>query len=446
MSIKSLRTRLGVSTCLLAMTAGSVQGATPASVTATRVSAFLATLGVNAHLNYNDGAYANVQQAISDLGYLGIRQIRTAVPDPNGGSPNAAYLQSLMTAENAGILMDYCVDAHLPLAQTVSQIAAQEAQHPGSTVAVEGPNEVNNSPVSYNGINDTSNTNVAANAFQKNLYAAVKGNARLANTAVYYLTGNHSNQPGNPAIDLGVLRPPIGDAANIHPYPYQGEAPGPRMAGEFVNNFTNPNDVPHVITEDGYFNQPNNPGGSGVDSNTQAKLTLDLLLDAYVQGVSKTYLYQLRSAYSDPNGNNSDTEYGLFNQDNTPKPVATSIHNLTTVLADPGSPAAAAGFTTGSLAYSVSSNFPATGHSTLLQRSDGKFLLVLWAEPTIWNEATHQPVVGSYPFVTVSFRSPVAAAALYDPFKSSAVQRTGYTASSVQVTVSDHPVVYLITQ
>lgn len=416
-------------------------------VSATRAAGFLATLGVNAHLNYNDGAYASVQDAIADLNYLGIHQVRTAVPDPNGGSPNTAYLASLSAAENAGIVFDFCVDWTKPISQTVAQIEAQYRQHAGAVLAIEGPNEVNNNPVSYKGVTDSSSTNNAANAFQKDLYAAVRASAYLGSTGVYYLTGNHSNAPGNSAIDIGAQSPLIADATNIHPYPYQGASPGVRMSTELAKNFTNPADAPRVISEVGYFNAPTDPAGSGVDSGTQAKLTLDMLFDAYVQGYSKTYIYQLRAAYADAGGNsNPDTEYGLFNLDNSPKEVATGIHNLTTLLADPGTPAVAAGFTTTSLAYSIGSNLPATGNSTLLQRSDGKFLLIVWAEPAIWNEATHSPVVAPTPFVTITFQAPVTSATLYDPFKSITAVRTSSGTSSVSVGIQDHPIVYLITQ
>jgi hypothetical protein len=95
-----------------------------------------------------------------------------------------------------------------------------------------------------------------------------------------------------------------------------------------------------VITETGYYDEPRNPYGSGVDNITAAKLTLNLLLDAASQGVSRTFLYQLRSAYPDPGDTNTDVEYGLFRKDNSPKPMAVAIHNLTTILADPGSDAA----------------------------------------------------------------------------------------------------------
>jgi hypothetical protein len=65
---------------------------------------------------------------------------------------------------------------------------------------------------------------------------------------------------------------------------------------------------------------------------------------------------------------------GLFNA-TTPKPVATAIHNLTTILADSGTggvaPTALNDTITG-----LSSN----GHSLLIEKSTGIFDLALWNE------------------------------------------------------------------
>ena len=87
--------------------------------------------------------------------------------------------------------------------------------------------------------------------------------------------------------------------------------------------------LPTVITETGYETNPADSYG-GADQTVQAKYTLDILVDAFLDGVSQTYLYEL----FDEGGQH----FGLFNTDGTPKLVATAIHNLTTLLAIPAAP------------------------------------------------------------------------------------------------------------
>src|SRR5690606_16806296 len=137
-----------------------------------------------------------------------------------------------------------------------------------------------------------------------------------------------------------------------------------------------------VLTEAGYYSLPGGGSWGGVDLQTQAKLTLNLLFDAAKLGVERTYLYQLLDAYADPSNTDMEKHFGLFDINNNPKPVAKAIHNLTTILADTG---AAAG---GNFDYSVS-GLPTSGSVSVLQKSSGAYDVVVWNEPDIWNETTH---------------------------------------------------------
>ena len=408
---------------------GPTPAPAPAPVRAARVADFISTLGVNTHLGYNDGAYADVGRVIRDLAYLGIRQVRDSTPNPNGGSPYHAYLRSIATAVGAGIRFDFIVDPSLPIPISLDQIARVQQQAPDAVASIEGPNEINNAPVTYQELTGEA----AAEAFQRDLYAGVRANPALENHPVFYLTGGR-------AIDLRA-HPGLADYANGHPYPYRGASPGPRIAGEFQTYFTMPLPYARVITETGYFNQPDDPAGSGVDSATQARLTLDLLFDAFKQGVSRTYLYQLLSAYPDPGHHSPDNEYGLFNQDSSPKPVATAIHQLTALLADTGP--SAGSFATGSLAYAVT-GFPATGHSVLLQQSGGTYILVLWAEPGIWNEAAHAPVAAPPSQVIVTLATPAALVQADDPLRSAATMATYPHTDTITLSLTDHPILLRI--
>ena len=391
------------------------------------VSAFLDTLGVAIHAGYTDGAYAKTAQIIADLDYLGIHQLRDGTPDPNGGIPYRNYRDAIEALVRAGNRFVFNVGSGQPIAVSLGQIDEIEKARPGAVTAVEGPNEINNGPVSYHGLTGEA----GAEAFQRALYAAVKADAALAHLPVYDFTGGD-------AIDLASIRD-LADAANAHPYPNRGEPPGVRIAGEFsalFGKFT-----PKVITETGYFDNPLNPFGSGVDSMTQAKLTLDLVFSTFAQGVAKTYLYQLRAAYPDPHGDSTDTEYGLFALDNAPKPAAIALHNLTSILAhdpaEPGHP------NLPPPAYHLT-GLPPEAHQLLLRRGSRDFVLVVWAEPAIWNEAIHRPVpAGSVP-VTVSFAQPPRTVRLYDPLTGMAPLQSYRDVGSLELEISDHPLLVLL--
>jgi hypothetical protein len=403
----------------------SVSAAESAGPTiAIRVSDFLASLGVGVHMSYTDGAYANVAQAIEDLDYLGIHQLRDSVPMPTGGIPYRNYRDAIAAMTKVGNRFAFTVGASQSIAVSLAQIAEIEEAHPGSVVAIEGPNEINNHPPVYAGLAG----DAAGKAFQRDLYAAVKANTVLSHLPVYYFTGGDR-------VDLWDQKG-LADYANGHPYPYRGEAPGPRIEGEFQSHFAMP--YPRVITEAGYFNRPGRPGGDGVDDITQAKLTLDLLLSAFAQGVSRTYLYQLRSAYPDKDGTNTDAEYGLFNLDNSPKPVATAIHNVTTILADPGT--AAVGFEPEKLRYALL-GMPPNGNSILLQRSAGVLVLVIWAEPTIWNENTRRPVLPPTATVTVNLGTTAQSVQVFDPLVGSSPTQAYHYVRTLPIDVTDHPIV-----
>ncbi len=97
---------------------------------------------------------------------------------------------------------------------------------------------------------------------------------------------------------------------------------------------------------------------------------MSVYLDQFARGWRHTSIYLLRDR-TDEGGNQT---FGFYRPDYSPRPAATNLHNLTTILADEGAIA-----TPGTLAYTIP-NEPATVHDMLLQKSDGTFELVVWGE------------------------------------------------------------------
>jgi hypothetical protein len=373
---------------------------------------FLGSLGVNVHVEYTDGRYANSSNVISDLAFLGIDQVRDANLNPaNQGQSSYAALAV------AGIKFDLIVGGGRPISQSMASLDAFVQAHPGAVEAVEGPNEVNNWPITYNGLSG----DPAYIAFQSALDGAVKGDSLLSGAFVYGLTGSY-------AIVSGF------DFANIHPYANNGAQPYAAMASGLADYATRTGNVPFVITEDGY-NTLAKPGD--VDQLTQAKETLNMLFDAQKLGASKVFLYQLLDAYA-PGTPAGRDQFGLFNYDNSAKPVATAIHDLTTILADTG--AGAASFQTRALNYSIS-NLPSAGSSLLLEKSDGAFDIVLWSEPQVWDATTSSEVAVAPTQTTIGLGATYSEVKVFDPLLGATPISDVHDVSQITVGLTDHPLI-----
>jgi hypothetical protein len=242
-----------------------------------------------------------------------------------------------------------------------------------------------------------------------------------------------------------------------------------------------------------------NPGGtsstgswnlaSPVTQWMQGVTDLNMLFDQYLNG----YLYSLIFEMVDGEGGCCDG-YGLYQNTFAPKLAATFIHNLTTILADSSDT-----FSAGSLSYSLLGTVPSTMHSLLMEKSSGAYELAVWNEqdyggqtitwaggtatvtygnalpfsgsatviipdalPSVYNGTFTATQTGTFTFtyplasnpggsnvsygmftipstITVSLGKTCSTLNVYDPTVGTTVQSTFSTASSVSLTLSDHP-------
>ena len=188
------------------------------------------------------------------------------------------------------------------------------------------------------------------------------------------------------------------------------------------------------MTEAGYYTMPD--GSYGVNDDIQAHYTVNLLLDVDLLGVKSTYLYDLIDNANDPGNTNREDHFGLFNSDGTPKPAATDIHNLTTILADPGDTAE----TGNGLNYTVS-GLPSNGHSLQLVKASGVDDIVVWAEPNIWNDATGIETTAPISNVTVNLGGVFQSVSIYNPMIGIAPVATYSNTGSIQLRLSGDPLI-----
>lgn len=397
----------------------------PTPTVAQSAETFDELIGVNVHMGYDWTLYNDVALVESDLAYLGVNHVRDELLN---FSNQTTYQQ--LAAD--GIKFDFILPTYTGspnttnVPQFISMVAALEQAYPGSVTAIEGSNEVNIWPVSYDG-----GTTLADDALlQQALYAAVQADPSLSGIPVYNLTLAYTD-PTQYA-QLGNLSASANDA-NSHAYLNDAQPPEYSMSVSLPYAQLDAPGLPTVITETGYETNASD-NYSGVDPTVQAKLTLDELLDAFKDGVSQTYLYELL----DEGGQ----YFGLFNADGSPKVAATAIHNLTTILADPGGTST---FTPGSLSYAVT-GLPATsnnfdGNRLLLEKSTGTFDLMLWAEAQIWNPTTESEVVAPSETTTVDFGQTQNVVLVFDPLQGTVPIAAYLNTQGVQITLTDHPII-----
>ena len=403
-----------------------------AGTTVSRAADLIGGIGVDTHIPYTDGGYANIGNVVADLAYLGIDKVRDGISD---GAYGSASLSSYIALARAGVTFTFVVGGGTSTTASVdaplAEIAALMAAVPGSVTAVEGPNEINNQALTFNGQAGLA----GAVSLQRYLYQAVKGNPALAGVAVDYFTGYGAGGVAE-GPDPGTT-PGLADFDTQHPYPHDGEAPAGWVDPAAALSNEPGAKGPFVYTETGYTTSPTDL--YGVDPTVQGKYTLDLLMDTAKAGASGTYLYQLLDAYA-PGSPQGDDGYGLFNTDNSPKPAAFGIHNLTAILADTG--AAATTFTPAVLPYTLS-GLPQTGNSLEVAKSDGTTDIVVWAEPTLWNATTKSEVAAPSETVTVALGG-LHAVSVYDPLVGTAPIATYGATAAVTLSLSDHPLIIAV--
>ena len=292
--------------------------------------------------------------------------------------------------------------------------------------AVEGPNEINYQPIAFAGLSGTE----AAKALQSALYARVHGHPSLQGIPVYNLTLAGAATAEYAA--LGDLSS-VADYTNAHIYPTNGAPPLSILGWGLQNAAQSTPGKPKVVTETGYYTLPEATDWGGVTEDVQAEYVLELLLDAYSAGVERTFLYELLDQGPNAKGPAREQHFGLFHEDGSPKPAATALRNMLSLLADSnGAPA-----TPGALRYGIK-DAAATVHDLLLQKSDGAYWIALWDETNLWDSATRQAVERPAPPVMLDLDRP-ATVTVYDPMDGTTPIAGGADVTHAAIVRPDRP-------
>jgi hypothetical protein len=415
----------------------------PAEMTAIRADEFLSSIGVCSAVSRRG---ENLGKTVDAGKYLGLRWIRA-------GYESGIPLEDLLDLHRqTGIRFSYgLMSGGTDLARLLD--GARQLASADALVAVEGNNEPNNWGVRYQGERGgRTNSWLAVAKLQRDLYHAVKSDPLLKDYPVWNLSesGAETDNVGLQFLTIpnlvDTLMPAgtvFADYANCHNYLTHPGWPGLhdnqtwiaadptsacRVDGLFGNygktwrrhyaGYAEPEliSLPRVTTETGVTIE------RAVTEELQACLYLSVYLDQFKRGWKRTAIYLLRDR-TDEGGNQT---FGFYRPDYTPRLAATYLHNLTTILADQSS-----NTPPGNLNYSIA-NQPATVHDLLLQKADGTYELVVWAE---------RFTGGSDSIDVHPGKESVSAAQLFDPTIGVSAIQTLRDVSSISLTLSNHPVV-----
>lgn len=408
-------------------TASATRGAGTSSAL---VQSFDSVIGVGIHMDQYE---FDATVVASKLNYLGLHRVRDGHPNSATG-PRYTSLAGLVSPLKFNLVSNTI----RPETQIPALASFFSGSLAGKLESIEGPNEVNNFSASYYiGWTGASPAGIDG-LYGQACFAAWPNNcgdlvstgmqdlkstlaaSSLSGVKVLDLTGGGSTMDAT-GFGLNVIDTSRADYGNVHVYTGDNQPRTTLVKAAGYEFQTSASNV--AITEIGYTTDQ-------VSANAQAILNLNALLDAYSLGYHKVFLYDL----SDNNVAGWE-RYGLFDTAGNPKASATAIHNLTTILADSGTATSA-----GSLSWSITGY---TGNSILLQKSGGKFDLILWEEPDVANGTTDVTVTPTSR--TVNLGGTRSQVKVFDPIASATALSTVTSVSSVSVSLGSHPLVIEIT-
>ncbi|WP_155847862.1 hypothetical protein [Asticcacaulis benevestitus] len=438
-------------------------------------------LMVDTHLGYTDGTYGLIKDATgryvradayvkAAADYVGIHIFRDGLTDGTAGSSPLSYYQTVAKSGISFVLVA-SGNTEAALSKSLSQIDTLNSTPGavGSVLAIEGANEINNAPVCW-GPPPCIGGLAGGVARQLTLQKLVRASTRTPKVPrVVYFTGWDA-VPGSPGPD-----PASGyaDYNNQHPYPNFGQPPYFWLSRDVaLKNSTNKT-ARAMFTEVGYASGPlygskcnggkggvcwNNNGTWGtkpqVSEEVQAKFTLLIPFDAALLRVDRIAFYELLTGYKDKGV--SDSGFGMFrysaNGTLLPKPVATALRNLTTVTADAGKVTTVTplryevtGLPTHGYCPNVSVSKCTFNPTLAMQKSNGQYLIAVWAEQGIWNPDTHVATQGVTYAATVTLPQQYSKLEVIDPYVSATPIATYTYAASLKVSVVDRPILIRVT-
>ncbi len=376
-------------------------GAEAGPVKARSTESMIESVGVNLHLGYDNRVYNEFDKVKAVLQDMGIRHYRDGLENPD-------FKQFVKDRHNelgrAGIRGTFLAS----LAPERNLVAADLVAD--SLEAFEGQNEILNIYVKWDDAKRD-----AARQHQIDLFKAVKASGKWRNFPV--IGPSAVGAEGYKALgDLGTHM----DFGNAHAYPL-GPAPAVPESNYFKELEAARLVAPgkrFFVTETGYQTGKNTEGNQRVSLAASGKYAPRLFLENFNRGIVRTFWYEFINQGTE---DDQESNFGLLFKDFALKPSGLAIKNLIALLKEARynektrrwqSPNPA--FVPGVLDFTLSGD-TAKVHSTLLQKSDGRFFLCLWQEVSSYNidNAVESDIPVAPVNISLSLATPIASAVLH---------------------------------
>ena len=381
--------------------------------------AFLDAIGLN-----GDASSATAAQ----MAYLGVVHLRT-----NGTSTSAQLLSAGARGAKIDVITPIYLGDQAAVTTATLQTLLSTVIDPASSVieAVEGPNEVNVDPDTFNGLPAGP---PSMEALQASLYQLVQADPNLINANSHVDVYDFSVLTGtNPNTYSGMQD--YADYNNVHAYGGAGVQPDVFLAYA-MSQITIAGSKPYVLTETGAQTMRD----SGVDEPTQAEYELSALLDSFQLGFVRSYLFDIQDFEPRKDTENFSGHYGLYKFYGAKKLAATTLHNFTQILSARGGRNARNLIPPQALPFNISGQFYYYSNYQYLQKPNG-YSTVFWNETYDWNPITHEPVSIMSNTFTLTLDSTAAEIDIYDPMISPNPIASLYNTSTASVTLNTHPLI-----
>lgn len=367
------------------------------TLTAITASSFVASLGVNTHIDFNNYGYQNLATVENSLEYLGVKNVR----DSAESSTDLTSWQQV--AQATGVKFDDYIPEGSPATMQSALALVSQLAHEGILNMIEGGNEEDDAYAASQG-----NTLAITQQFQQQVWSMGQSLGLPVINMSFGAGWTAANNWVGDYDKVGDMSP-YATYANAHTYPNPGQSPDSAIQQLNADAQLAASSRPVITTEIGWDN-------ATFSQASVAQYVVEAALDGIKDGDVKTYFYSL---YDDGSG-----QFGLMNQDGTPKPAGVALHDLTTLLADTG--ANAATFTPGSLTFSLSGN-QSTDNTLLIQKSDGSDWLAVWDETA----TAHN--------VTVTLASAASQIKVFDPVTGTSAIASASNTNTITVSVGNDP-------
>ena len=410
-------------------------GPLPTAHTARMADSVVETIGVNTHLGWFDRGYYRdfASIVLPKLTALGVRHLRDAAPVyPDDGWMGATYANYRRVHAATGARFTLIVDARGTAAGRGRDYA--DASHVRTVLRHVGDAAVE----AFEGLNEHDQSGrvtwaAEVASMQRALWTTVRSDPTLARYAVL---GPTVTTPQAVAA-LGDLSAYM-DMGAMHPYA-GGGTPTSAVAFNLARYRPLHGARPVQATETGYTTAVQAPavGHQPVSAAAAGRYVPRLVLEHFDAGIRRSFLYELLDQGTDPR--DVEQGFGLVRADGSEKPAFVALRSLIALLADPG-PA----FTTAPLTYALAGD-TAGVHRLVLQRRDGRHLLVLWHAASSWDEAVRRDLdVPPRTLTLVLARAP-RTLRTHLPLHGGAGTRTVAATERLPISVPDHPLVVEIT-